>query len=123
MSKQLTSLEIAAYTMQAILNLPAGHLFQVMPEIIAGKIEEVRAENVPPGLHYRGKEKLANGTLRIHCIDGFFFMPYFQETGIAAIDALIALNDFSQMRLQLASKLINQKVQEMEKAKSAIHAG
>lgn len=109
-TKEKTSEEIGKEIAGAILQMPLAGVPGNLQNMIAGIIEAVRCENVLRGFEFKGKENLPNGTVRLHCNDGDFIVPYFQKNALKAITALHGLHDFSTMPTAHAMQLLNNKI-------------
>jgi len=113
-TKEQTSTEIADNALKIIHQQPSINLFIVTRQIIAELVEVVRAESVPTGIMYRGKENLKFGAVRLHCRDGVFIVPSFQTDAIKAVDKLLLVHDFSLLEVKVAGDLIHNKAKQLQ---------
>lgn len=109
-TKEKTSEEIGKEIAGAILQMPLAGVPGNLQNMIAGIIEAVRCDLVPCGIVFRGKENLPNGTVRLHCKDGNFIVPYFQKNALRAVFLLHSLHDFSLLPTAQVMQLINNKI-------------
>lgn len=109
-TKEKTSEQIGEEIAASILAMPLAGVQGNLKNMVAGIVEAVRCESVNRGVEYKGKENLANGTVRLHCLDGDFIIPYFQKNAIKAVTALHGFHDFSAMPVANVMQLINNKI-------------
>lgn len=109
-TKGKTSEQLAEELAKAILNVPLGIAPQMIAFMLGGIIEAVRCENVPAGIFVRGKENLLNGSVRVHCKDDFFIIPYFDKDTLKAVTQLHQLHDFSVLDKAHVLQLLQNRV-------------
>lgn len=109
-TKNKTTEQLAGELAQHLLNMPLGLAPQIMQTMLGGYLEAVRCENIPAGIFVRGKENLRNGSVRVHCKDDFFIIPYFDKDVLKAITQLHQLHDFSTMEKMKVLELLQNRV-------------